>query len=96
MKEDLYILNGGIGKHICFSSCLNKFKKINVMSWCPELFKNHPNVNFSYRHVISPIKDDTVFLNKFNNVYNIEAYDSFFFCNKIHLVKNYRKILNYF
>lgn len=93
MKKDLFIITGGIGKHICFSSCLNKFEKVNIMSAWPEIFKNHPNVNFSYNYNLSPIKDDTVFLNKFNNIYNVEAYDSYFFRNKIHLVKNYRKIL---
>jgi len=93
-KKDLYVLNGGIGKQICFTSCLNKLDKVNVMSSWHKLFYNHPNVNFSYDYTLSPITDDTEFLSKFKNVYMVECYDSFFHCNKIHLVQNYRRILN--
>lgn len=93
-NHDLYVLQGGIGKNICFTSCIDTLGKINIMSPWSKVFKNHPNVNFSYNYEVSPIKDNTSFLNKFNNVYLIEPYDSYFFKNKIHLVKNFKRICN--
>jgi len=80
-NHDLYVLQGGIGKNICFTSCIDTLGKINIMSPWSKVFKNHPNVNFSYNYEISPIKDNTSFLNKFNNVYLIEPYDSYFLIN---------------
>jgi len=91
-NHDLYVLQGGIGKNICFTSCINHLGKINVMSTWSKVFKNHPNVNFCYDYDYSPIIDNTSFLNKFDNVYDIEPYDSYFHKNKIHLVKNFRRL----
>lgn len=94
MSNNLYILNGGIGKHICFTSCINHLDKINIMSAWPKVFKNHPSVNFSYDYFFSPTIDNVSFFNKFDNVYAIEPYDPHFHKNKIHLVKNYRLLCN--
>ena len=94
MKNDLYILQGGIGKNICFTSCINDLGKINIMSTWPKIFKNHPNVNFCYDYEYYPMKDNILFFNKFDNVYDIEPYDSYFHKNKIHLVKNFRRLCN--
>jgi hypothetical protein len=93
-KKDLFIVSGGIGKNICFSSCLNKLDKVNVMSAWPKLFTNHPNVNYSYDFTINPLHDDVEFLSKFKSVKFIEAYNSYFHLNKTHLVSSFRKILN--
>ena len=93
-SQDLYILQGGIGKNICFTSCINNLGKINIMSPWPKVFKNHPNVNFSYDYEYSPILNNISFLNKFNNVYNIEPYNPFFHKNKIHLVQNFRRLFD--
>jgi len=93
MKEDLYVLGGGIGKNICFTSCLSELNNITIMSSWPQVFTNHPNVNFAYDNDLYPWKDNTVFLNKFNNVHIIDAYSSFFFKNKIHLVNSFRNLL---
>lgn len=94
MNNNLYIVDGGIGKNICFTSCLNDLGKINVMATWPKIFKNHPNVNFCYPYDISPWTDTTRFLNKFNDVYTLNVYDSFFYKNKIHLITNFKKQLN--
>jgi len=93
-NKDLLILDGGIGKNICFSSCLSKLDKVNVMSSWSRLFKNHPNVNYSYDMIVTPLNDNIEFLSKFKNIQFIEGYDSHFYLNKIHLINNYRKILN--
>ena len=94
VNNDLYIFQGGIGKNICFTSCINFLGKINIMSSWPKIFKNHPNVNFSYDYTFNPIVDETSFFNKFDNVYAIEPYDPFFHKNKIHLIKNFRRLCN--
>lgn len=90
--HDLYVIQGGIGKNICFSSCIDDLGKINVMSSWPKVFKNHPNVNFSYDYTLKPISDNTSFLNKFNDIHLIEPYNSYFHKNKIHIVKNFRSL----
>ena len=90
--NDLYVLRGGIGKNICFTSCINHLGKINIMSSWPKVFKNHPNVNFCYDHEYSPIIDNISFLNKFDNVYDIEPYDPYFHKNKTHLINNFRRL----
>ena len=93
-KKDLFILSGGIGKHICFSSCLNKLDKVNIMSPWSKLFTNHPNVNYSYDLIVNPLYDDVEFLSKFKSVQFVEAYNSYFHLNKTHLVNSFRKIFN--
>ena len=94
MNESLYVLNGGIGKNICFTSCLKELQNVNIMSSWPKIFSHHPNVNFSYNLNLTPLLDKSEFLNKFKKVHFVEAYDEFFFMNKIHLVNNFRRILN--
>jgi len=91
-SQDLYILLGGIGKNICFTSCINHLGKINIMSPWSKVFKNHPNVNFCYDLEFNPIIDNTNFLNKFSNVILVEPYDPYFLKNKIHLIKNFRRL----
>lgn len=95
MSKDLYVVNGGIGKITCFTSCLNKFEKINVMSLWPGVFENHPNVNFSYDMVLNPERNDTKFFNKFEKVHFIECYTPRFYTSKIHLVTSYREIMQH-
>ena len=47
-NQDLYVLDGGIGKNICFTNCLAKLGKVNVMSTWPKVFTNNQNkYNFS-------------------------------------------------
>jgi len=94
ITQDLYVLEGGIGKNICFTNCLNKLGKVNLMSTWPKVFLHHPNVNYCYNYMINPIRDDVEFFNKFKNIHFVEGYDSYFLKNKIHLVNNFRKILN--
>ena len=94
MSESLYVLNGGIGKNICFTSCLKGLQNINIMSPWPKIFLHHPNVNFSYNINITPLLDKSDFLQKFEKVHFVEAYDKYFFMNKIHLVNNFRRITN--
>ena len=64
------------------------------MATWPKIFKNHPSVNFCYSYDISPWGDKTEFLNKFNEVYILEGYDSFFYKNKVHLITNFKRQLN--
>jgi|TARA_E500000318_G_scaffold3941_1_gene4220 hypothetical protein len=93
-NQDLYVLDGGIGKNICFTNCLAKLGKVNVMSTWPKVFTNNPNVNFSYDSQLNPLLDKTTFFNKFENIYMIQGYDPYFHRNKIHLINNFRRILN--
>ena len=93
MKKDLYVLDGGIGKNICFTSCLDKLNDITIMSTWPKIFTNHPNVNFAYHYDLCAWRDNTDFLNKFNDVYILDGYSSYFLKNKIHLINSFRKIL---
>jgi len=95
MKEDLYVLEGGIGKNICFTSCLPKLGKVNLMSTWPKVFTNHPNVNFCYDFQINPLIDKTKFFNKFKNIHMIQGYDGFFVKNKTHLVNNFHRLLGF-
>tara|TARA_E500000318_G_scaffold102107_1_gene106158 strand:- start:684 stop:1514 length:831 start_codon:yes stop_codon:yes gene_type:complete len=94
MNESLYVLNGGIGKNICFTSCLKELQNVNIMSSWPKIFSHHPNVNFCYNLNLTPLLDKSEFLNKFKKVHFVEAYDEFFLMNKIHLVNNFRRITN--
>jgi len=94
MKNDLYVLNGGIGKNICFTNCLNELNNITIMSTWPMIFKNHPKVNFAYHYDLCGWKDDTNFLNKFNKVHLVEGYSSYFLTNKVHLINSFRHSLN--
>jgi hypothetical protein len=94
MNESLYVLNGGIGKNICFTSCLKELQNVNIMSSWPKIFSHHPNVNFCYNLNLTPLLDKSEFLNKFKKVHFVEAYDKYFFMNKIHLVNNFRRITN--
>lgn len=95
MNNKLYVIPGGIGKNICFSSCLSRLEKINIMSSWPKLFNNHPNVNFSYNYDLNPLLDKTSFFNKFDEVKLIEGYDPYFHQNKIHLVENFRRLTDF-
>mgnify|MGYP003110482568 CR=1 FL=1 len=95
MTNDLYILQGGIGKNICFTSCLTNLNKVNIMSSWPKVFYNHPNVNYSYQFLANPLKNNVKFFKRFNKINFIDGYDSHFFTNKIHLVKNFRKIMRH-
>ena len=93
-NQDLYVLDGGIGKNICFTNCLAKLDKVNLMSTWPKVFTHHPNVNFCYNYQLYPLLDKTTFFNKFQNIHMIQGYDSYFHKNKIHLINNYKRILN--
>lgn len=93
-NNELYVLNGGIGKNICFTSCLEKLKSVNLMSTWPKIFLHHPNVNFCYAMNLTPLLDKRDFLKKFDKIHFVEAYDEYFSINEIHLVNNFRRILN--
>ncbi len=93
LSNELYVLNGGIGKNICFTSCLANLNSVNIMSSWPKIFLHHPNVNFCYNFNLTPLIDTRDFFNKFSKVLFIEAYDENFFTTKIHIVNNYRHLL---
>ena len=83
---NLYLIEGGIGKHIMFSSMINdlsKNEKIGIMSLYPDLFKYHPKVEISVGY------NEPEFYKKYKNKINIihrEPYKSNFIVNENHLI----------
>lgn len=54
MRRIIFHINGGIGRCICFTGVLNRFKElnpdveVNVLTSNPEIFFNNPNINRIY------------------------------------------------
>ena len=93
---DIHILEGGVGKHLQFTSMLDDLtadKKINIMTPWPEIFKHDTRVAHSCVLHIPPLHDHThTFFRNYWNVYNYEPYRSNFLKGDCHIVDYWRQM----
>jgi len=93
---DIHILEGGVGKHLQFTSMLDDLtvdKKINIMSPWPEIFKHDSRVAHSCVLHIPPLHDHThTFFKNYWNVYYHEPYRSNFLKGDCHVVDYWRQM----
>ena len=93
---DIHILEGGVGKHLQFTSMLDDLtadKKINIMSPWPEIFKHDSRVAHSCVLHIPPLHDHThTFFKNYWNVYCHEPYRSNFLKGDCHIVDYWRQM----
>lgn len=86
---NIYIVNGGIGKHIMFSSIIEKLaatEKIIIVSSYPELFKFHPKVERSSTFY-EPGFYDQYIKDTDNNIIYHEPYFSNYVRGKTHFIR---------
>lgn len=93
---NIYVVQGGIGKHIMFSSMIEKLSyrdgdKIIIASPYPELFKFHPNVEKSVM-IHEPGFYDEYVKNTNNNVIYTEPYYSNYVKGETHLIEEWFKL----
>ena len=93
---DIHILEGGVGKHLQFTSMLDDLtadKKINIMTPWPEIFKHDSRVAHSCVLHIPPLHDHThTFFKNYWNVYCHEPYRSNFLKGDCHIVDYWRQM----
>ena len=93
---DIHILEGGVGKHLQFTSLLDDLtvlKKICIMSNWPELFKYDERIAFSTPLHILPLHDHThTFFNNYWNVFYNEPYRSNFLKGDCHIIDYWRQM----
>ena len=93
---DIHILEGGVGKHLQFTSMLDDLtadKKINIMSPWPEIFKHDSRVAHSCVLHIPPLHDHThTFFKNYWNVYCHEPYRSNYLKGDCHIVDYWRQM----
>tara|TARA_E500000318_G_C3561504_1_gene213668 strand:+ start:1223 stop:2065 length:843 start_codon:yes stop_codon:yes gene_type:complete len=99
-KPNLYMVEGGVGKHLQFTSLIeglyNKDKnKLVINSYYPELFNNHPLVADS-RDYKNEIIFDAYFqyYNKYSNLYFQDPYRSNFLKGQTHIMDEWAKLYN--
>ena len=97
-KPNLYVVEGGVGKHLQFTSLIeglyNKDKnKLMINSSYPELFNNHPLVADS-RDFKNEIIFDSYFnyYDKYNNIYFKDPYRGNFLKGKTHVIDEWAKL----
>jgi len=84
-----YIVEGGIGKCVAFSSLLPELrKKSEVQIYTPyiDCFANNPNVKMAYESTI-PLQDPRIMAS--DNIYYCEPYKSNFQFGKQHIIESY-------
>ena len=97
---NVYIIEGGIGKHVFFTSMIKKLAeksargKIIVMSSYPDIFENNPLVLRSLSRNTPYVYEDLI-LNKDNQIYFADPYfDSGVIQNKTHVIESWSTKLN--
>jgi hypothetical protein len=95
---NIYILQGGIGKHVLFSSMIEKLseatgEKIIIMSAYPDLFKFHPKVEKTVFYNEPGFYDEYVYNTK-NNIVFSEPYFSNYVKGKTHILEEWCNLYN--
>lgn len=95
---NIYIVKGGIGKHVLFSSMIEKLSEINnekiiIVSSYPDLFKYHPKVEISVNHHQPGFYDEYI-KDTDNNVIYQEPYYSNYVKGKTHILKEWTNLYN--
>lgn len=90
---NIYIVQGGIGKHVMFSSLIEKLaekdgEEIIILSAYPDLFKFHPKVKLSGNFGHAGFYDKYIKNTKNNIIYN-EPYFSNYAKGETHLIQNW-------
>ena len=93
---NIYIVQGGIGKHVMFSSIIEKLangEKISIVSAYPDLFKYHPQVEKSVSFHEAGFYDKYI-KDTENNVIYHEPYYSNYVKGKTHFIEELAKFEN--
>lgn len=95
---NIYVIQGGIGKHVMFSSLINKMcevsgDKIAIMSAYPDLFKFHPKVEKSVMFHEVGFYDEYIKDTDNNIIFN-EVYYSNYIKGKTHFIEELAKLNN--
>jgi hypothetical protein len=93
---NIYVVQGGIGKHVMFSSLIEKLaekdgEKILVVSAYSDLFKFHPKVEFSADFGQAGFYDKYVKETEHKIIYS-EPYYSGYVRGKTHLIQNWAEL----
>ena len=93
---NIFVIQGGIGKHVMFSSLIEKLsetsnEKIIIVSAYPELFKFHPKVEIS-ASFHEPGFYEKYIQNTDNNIIHTEPYYSNYVKGKTHLIEEWAKL----
>jgi hypothetical protein len=93
---NIYVLQGGIGKHVMFSSLINKLSeksgdKIAIVSAYPDLFKFHPNVEKSVVFHEAGFYDEYI-KDTDNDIIFHEVYYSNYIKGKTHFIEELAKL----
>ncbi len=91
---NIYLVEGGIGKHVMFSSLISKLgknEKIIIVSGYPDIFINHPRVELSvtYDH---PGLYDKYIKNSENNILHSEPYYSNYVKGDQHMILSWCRL----
>lgn len=95
MSLDTYIVEGGIGKCLCFTALLPKLVEkaggpVQILTPYIDVFANNPLVKMVFDENTIPL-DDTRILES-DNIYYSEPYKSNFVKGDEHLLKSYAKL----
>tara|TARA_R100000654_G_scaffold17238_1_gene36150 strand:+ start:2994 stop:3875 length:882 start_codon:yes stop_codon:yes gene_type:complete len=91
---DTYVVEGGIGKCVAFTSLIPKLrKKSEVQIYTPyvDCFAGNPNVKLALEQTL-PLQDPRIMAS--DNIYYSEPYKSNFQFGKQHLIESYCKLHN--
>lgn len=92
---DLHIVNGGIGKHIMYTSILDKLKnKICVSAYWDKIFDNLPMIEETYPTYGWDSFGMKEFFNKFKDIVYAEPYFGNFLKKDIHCIEAFHELLN--
>jgi hypothetical protein len=94
---NIYIIQGGIGKHVMFSSLIEKLserdeEKIGIVSAYPDLFKYHPKVEVSANFHEAGFYEKYIYGSENNIIYR-EPYFSNYVKGDSHFIKNLAELL---
>jgi len=89
----IYIINGGVGKHIAFTALIDKLAEkgeVQMMTAYPDVFRHHPKVKASYSHEEPGLYDR---VSRDTDIIFREPYYSPFVFAKTHLLYEWAKLL---
>jgi len=90
-----YIIEGGIGKQVCFTACIEKLAKrdkcgVQIYSPHYEIFSNNPNVSLVLDAKTIPINDERI---TNTDIVFVEPYKSNMIKGEKHLLESYCELL---
>jgi len=101
LKKNLYIVTGGLGKNILFTSILDQLyekhkDKICIEASYPKVFYNNPYVSSSHFVNTNPVISigSRDHYRQYEEIYGLEPYFSNFLKKEEHLITSYQKLNN--